>query len=201
VIRVVIRPRMGGKTHEMVKLLADPDAVMVVPNLAQCALAKRMATKLGITLQPNQIITMGQARETLLGGPWRPRYAVVDNVDFILQQLLGMPIGAISLNNAELDLKPVSDEEVLQPRVVSRKDLTPEQQERYDAQLLGRLFYPENTEEYDRVILEGTVAQAEQVVATPGHPATVSVPVVVPPWTSIRKPDHPPDLLADTDCV
>jgi len=30
--------------------------------------------------------------------------------------LLGIPVGAISLNGAELDVKPISDEEACQPR-------------------------------------------------------------------------------------
>ena len=181
-IRVVVRGRRGGKTSEMIKLTAaDPDAIMIVANSPQAGWVKRQAILMGIRLRPEQIITMGQVQNgELQGHAWSPRYGVVDNADVVLEMLLGIPIGAISLNAAELDLKPVSDEEVLQPQL-DYKALTPRQQERYDAQRLGRLFYPENTEEYDRVIMEGMITQAER--------------------GALKKPDRAPDLLSDTDCV
>lgn len=76
-MRVVIRGRMGGKTHEAVQwLLADPDRVLLVMDMREAA---RLRKEYG--LEPHQVIVARDAAAKLPGR--RAAVVGVDNIDML----------------------------------------------------------------------------------------------------------------------
>lgn len=85
-MKIVQRPRAGGKTYDLLQwMVENPTGVMVCIHRHAADSAHRQAGALGLDIERERFITVEQARRTPHGP--KPR-AVFDNVDLWLPTLL-----------------------------------------------------------------------------------------------------------------
>ena len=99
-MKVVIRPRRGGKTCDAIKIAADTNSFIVCFNKAEAARVADQANRMGARIPYPLIFEQIMDRQHLgldISG------LVIDNVDAWLYHLVGVtPIRAITITAEEL---------------------------------------------------------------------------------------------------
>jgi hypothetical protein len=97
---VIVSGRQTGKTVRLLKMMADnPEMVLVSAYSAQSTDAFEHAKKMGLDLKRDRFIST-DARENLRGRG--QQILLVDNAEFLLQQLLGQTPEVVTMTGIKL---------------------------------------------------------------------------------------------------
>lgn len=99
-MKLIIKPRYSGKTTELIKISAETGVPILVGNRQQAKYIKRMADDLSLWITDPYIIS-----ELKNGDRISPHKILVDDVEYILQQLIGAEITAMTISNNENPLE------------------------------------------------------------------------------------------------
>lgn len=99
-MKIVTKPRLGGKTHDLLAEMAkDAAAVLVCPTSAAADRAYDLAVKEGLELPRCRFFSAEGFAHTSFG--WRQyKHVLVDDLDALLLQYLGAPVRIASANGA-----------------------------------------------------------------------------------------------------
>ena len=103
-MKVIARPRQGGKTTDLVKLAAEEFLYVVCPDQAQVFYVARMARDMGLD------IPVPLTWEDFTEGTYNGRGVrgfVIDNLDMCIQQMTTVPVRAVSLTDADAPIPAV----------------------------------------------------------------------------------------------
>lgn len=97
-MKVYVRPRAAGKTHELIKLAAEERLVIVSANVEMVRVVERRAREMGLDIpQPLSFrqLTSGAHRGRAIKG------FAFDDAELCLQQIAGpVPVAAISMTGS-----------------------------------------------------------------------------------------------------
>lgn len=99
-MKLIIKPRCSGKTTELIKISAETNVPILVGNKQQAEYIKRMAYDLQLWIKDPYIIS-----ELKNGYRIPPHKILIDNAEYILQQLIGAEITAMTISNNENPLE------------------------------------------------------------------------------------------------
>ncbi len=97
-MKVIARPRQGGKTTDLIKLAAEEFLYVVCPDRQQVRYVQRVAQDMGLDIPFP--MTWGE----FLRCDYRSKGVkgfVIDNLDLCIQQMTSVPVRAVSLTDAE----------------------------------------------------------------------------------------------------
>lgn len=97
-MKIVTKPRQGGKTHELLgEMVKDGTAVLVCPTSAAADRAYDLSVKEGLELPRCRFFSAEGFAHTSFG--WRQtKHVLVDDLDALLLQYLGAPVKFASSN-------------------------------------------------------------------------------------------------------
>ena len=97
-MKTYVRPRAGGKTHELIKLAAEERLVIVCPTVEMVRVVTERAREMSLDIpQPVSFrqLTSGHCRGRKIKG------FAFDDAELCLQQLAGpVPVAAISMTGS-----------------------------------------------------------------------------------------------------
>lgn len=103
-MKVIARPRQGGKTTELIRLAAEEFLYVVCPDLAQVRYVSQMARDMGLDI-PFPLtwheFSAGRFHSRGING------FVIDNLDMCVQQMTTVPVRAVSLTDADAPVPSV----------------------------------------------------------------------------------------------
>ena len=105
-MKVIARPRQGGKTTDLVRLAAAEFLYVVCPDRQQVRHVQRVARDMGLDIPFP--MTWGE----FLRGDYRSKGVkgfVIDNLDLCIQGMSHVPVRAVSLTDEDAPLPAVSD--------------------------------------------------------------------------------------------
>lgn len=99
-MKLIIKPRCSGKTTELIKISAETDVPILVGNRQQSEYIKRMAHDLRLWIKDPYIISELKNSDRI-----PPNKILIDDAEYILQQLIGAEITAMTISNNENPLE------------------------------------------------------------------------------------------------
>lgn len=97
-MKVIARPRQGGKTTELVRLAAEEFLYVVCPDQRQVRYVAQMARDMGLDIPLP--MTWGE----FLRGDYHSKGVkgfVIDNLDLCIQEMTHVPVRAVSLTDSD----------------------------------------------------------------------------------------------------
>ena len=95
-MRIISRPRRGGKTYELLQVVVQHNALMLCVDEGSARMTRDMATRLFPEIESTfWLNSIRVANEHIAQGHNRP--IVVDNADWLLEHYLGRRPTAISV--------------------------------------------------------------------------------------------------------
>lgn len=95
-MKVIARPRGGGKTTEVIKLSAESGAYIVCHNIHEVERVAALAKELGLDI--NYPITSNEFIHHSDGSPFVRKPVIIDNIELFLEYTMRYPIGTITVS-------------------------------------------------------------------------------------------------------
>lgn len=116
-MKVITRPRQGGKTTEVIKLASRTYAYIICPDRQQVQHVASLARKMGVDIPFP--LTWREFLEKQYYGAGIKGGFVIDNLDMCLQQMTPVEIHGVSLNASETPIATPheDDDEVRSDRI------------------------------------------------------------------------------------
>ena len=97
-MKVIARPRGGGKTHEAILLSAERGAYIVCHSTSECDRIAESARKMGqhipFPLTAHEFLHHSDGRV------FNRQPVIIDNIELFIQNITKMPVGAITVTYA-----------------------------------------------------------------------------------------------------